>query len=395
MKKWQIIMIIITITILIIGAALTWLTIANSKAISKEEGLEFVKTSFQKDLKNAKNLSAAQLLIHSDKKNIHENYGFSKAGTPPDGNTPFHIASIGKTFTATLIGMLADQGQLSYSDPIANYLSPETLQGLFVFEGVDYKDQVTVEQLLRHTSGVADYFEDPVSSGLTMADLILNDKDRLWTPTELLAFSRDKQKSVSAPGKTTHYTDTGYILLGLIIEEVTDKPFHQNLNDSIFAPLEMADSYLMFYSEPKNQPKKPISQIWFKGTEISTYNSVSIDWSGGGIISTPEDLLKFYKGLREGRLVSPERLKAMEIITGEFRTGIHLGAGMMEFRFDEFFFLLKGMPYTKGHIGVLSTHMMYDPTNDTYIIANFGSTEFMQKSFELLIKLNSVLARIQ
>ncbi len=392
MKKW---LLIILIIIVIIGLALAWLMNQNSKPISKEEALEFVTNSFQKDLKNAKGISAAQLLIHSDKKGIHETYGFAKTGPAPDGNTPYHLASIGKTFTSTLIGMLADQGQLKYGDPIANYLSQETLQGLFVFEGVDYKDQVTVEQLLRHTSGVADYFDDPVTSGPTMSDLILNDKDHMWTPTQLLAFSRDKQKAFSAPGKTTHYTDTGYILLGLIIEKVTNKPFHQNLSDNIFTPLQMDDSYLTFYSEPKNQPKKPISEIWFKGTEVSTFNSLSIDWSGGGIISTPEDLLKFYKGLREGRLVSPERLEAMETITGKFRTGIHLGAGMMEVRFDEFFFLLKGMPYTTGHIGVLSTHMMYDPTNDTYIIANFGSTEFMEKSFQLLIKLNSVLTRIK
>lgn len=392
MKNW---LIIILIIITIIGAALAWLIINNSKPITKEEGLDFVKNAFQKDLKNAKGLSAAQLLIHSDKKGIHETYGFAKTGTPPDGNTPYHLASIGKTFTSTLIGMLADQGKLSYTDPIANYLSQETLQGLFVFEGVDYKDQVTVEQLLRHTSGVADYFDDPVSSGQTMSELILNDKDHMWTPKELLDFSRDKQKTFSAPGKTTHYSDTGYILLGLIIEKVTGKPFHQNLSDEIFTPLQMDDSYLTFYSEPKNQPKKPISEIWFKGTEVSTYNSLSIDWSGGGIISTPEDLLKFYKGLREGQLVSPERLEAMETITGKFRAGIHLGAGMMQLRFEEFFFLLKGMPRMNGHIGVLSTHMMYDPTNDTYIIANFGSTEFMEKSFQLLIKLNSVLTRIK
>jgi D-alanyl-D-alanine carboxypeptidase len=385
---------IIFIILILIGLAFAWLIKENSKPINKTSALELIKTTVQGDLKNAKNMTAAQILIHSDKLNIHENYSFSKTNTLPDGNTPFHIASIGKTFTATLIGILGDRGQLSIEDPISKYLSEDILQGLFVFEGVDYQKQVTIEQLLRHTSGVADYFEDPVTSGPMLGDLIINDKDHMWTPLELLAFSRDKQKTFSAPGKSAHYSDTGYILLGLIIEKVSGKAFHENLSDEIFTPLGMADSYLIFYSEPLNQPKKPLSQIWFKGTEVSTYKSLSIDWSGGGIITTPEDLLKFYKALREGKLITAERLAAMEVITGKFRAGIHLGAGIMEVRFEEFFFLLKGMPYTKGHIGVLSTHMMYDSVHDTYIIANFGSTEFMAQSFQLIIKILSTLNRI-
>ncbi len=392
MKKW---LKIIFIILIIISIGLAWFVKENSKPLSKSAALSLIESTFQNDLKNAKGFSAAQLLIHSDSLNIHENYGFSKMGTSPDGNTPFHVASIGKTFTAALIGLLAERGKLSYEDPISNYLPESVLKNLFVFEGLDHQKEVTIEQLLRHTSGVADYFADPVTSGPLMEQLILEEKDHLWTPMELIAFSRDKQTAFSAPGKSVHYTDTGYILLGLIIEKVSGKTFHENLTDEIFTPLAMDDSYLIFYSEPRHEPKKAISEIWFKGTEISKYNSLSVDWSGGGIISTPEDLLKFYKGLREGKLISAARLADMETITGKFQSGIHLGAGMMEFRFDEFFFLLKGMPYTKGHIGVLSTHMMYDPVHDTYIIANFGSTEFMPQSFQLIIKVLSYVNRIK
>lgn len=332
------------------------------------------------------------MLIHSDTLGIHETFGGSLI---PDGNTPFHIASIGKTFTATLIGILADRGLLDYGDLASQYLSEEILSGLFIYEGTDYQKNVTIDHLLRHTSGVADYYVDPVSEGSPMATLIVTDKNHLWTPLELIAFTRDKQKAFSAPGKIIHYTDTGYTLLGLIIEKVSGKIFHQNLTDHIFAPLAMDDSYLVQYSRPLNQPQKPLSEIWFKGTEVSSFNSLSVSWSDGGIVSTPENLLKFYKGLREERLLSAPRLAYMETLTGKFQRGIHLGAGMMEIRYEEFFFLLKNLPRTKGHIGSLSTHMMYDAIHDTYIIANFGSTDFMPQSFRLMINVLSIISRIK
>ncbi len=363
--------------------------------MDKSSALIQLKAIFQNNLKNAKKISEAQMLIHCDTLNIHESYGFSKTETPPDSATPFHVASIGKTFTATLIGILADRGALAYSSPISNFLPEEILNGLFVFNGVDYQKDVTVEHLLRHTSGIADYYVDAVSDGSLMETLIVEDKNHLWTPLELIAFTRDKQNAFSAPGKHIHYTDTGYTLLGLIIEKITGKPFHENLSDEIFTPLGMDDSYLVLYSEPKNQPKKLLSKIWFKGTEVSTFNSLSVSWADGGIVSTPDDLLKFYKALREGRLICAERLAEMETLTGKFQKGIYLGAGMMEIHYEDFFFLLKGLPHTKGHIGSLSTHMMYDPIHDAYIIANFGSTEFIPQSFRLMIKVLSVIKGIK
>jgi D-alanyl-D-alanine carboxypeptidase len=224
---------------------------------------------------------------------------------------------------------------------------------------------------------------------------VLQNPQYHWTPQTLLDFSRHQQSAVGIPGQVFNYSDTGYVLLGLIIEKVTGKSFAQNLADEIFLPLEMRDSYLMFYGDPQNTPKKDIEQIWFNGVEISRYESLSCDWSGGGIITTTADLLKFSHALRGGRLVSPNTLAAMDACPHKFRPGIFYGLGMMEIRFNEFFFLLGRLPKVKGHIGILATHMFYDPTQDAHILMNFGDNTRMVESFQALIKIENMLSRMR
>lgn len=396
MKK---VLIILLLVLVVLSVGFYILAKVSTSSISKDTAKKILNDLIVKDVEKSKDCTGATVLIYSDKLDLHEVYALERDNTgravniKPD--TPFHVASIGKTFTAVLIAKLQEAGRLKFSDKVSGYLDADTLKGLFVYDGVDYQSEVTIQQLLGHTSGVADYFADPVNNGKPVSDLILTDPNHLWTPMELIDFSRDNQKAINKPGASYHYSDTGYILLGLIIEKVTGKPFHENLKNEIFKPLQMDDSYLMFYSEPKNLPKKEIAKIWFHGTEVSKFNSLSVDWSGGGIISTVEDLLKFQKALREGRLVSKEVLSTMENYNNKFMTGIYYGLGMMQFRFEEYFFLLKGYPRMTGHMGILSTFMFYDDVHDAYVIINFGSDAHMQKSVQNIIKIVGTLDRIR
>ncbi|MCP3763334.1 serine hydrolase [Domibacillus sp. A3M-37] len=97
--------------------------------------------------------------------------------------------------------------------------------------------------------------------------MIISEPNKKWTPPELVDFTRKRQQAVGVPGQVFHYSDTGYILLGLLIEKVTGKPFHENLHERIFQPLNMNDSYLLYYSEPSN-PKKAIQDIWLNGSKL-------------------------------------------------------------------------------------------------------------------------------
>lgn len=357
------------------------------KEISKDAArVRFDKYFSKIQSKQAK--SSLQILVDSEKLDFRYDYSSNEL------NEPFHIASIGKVFTAVLIMILTERKGLSLQDPIAKYLTNAELERLFIFNGKDYSQEITVEQLVAHTSGIGDYFGDQVNSGLPMTKLIVSEPFKKWTPYELVDFTRERQHAVGIPGEVFHYSDTGYILLGLIIEKVTGKPFHDNLQDEFFIPLGMDDSYLLFYSKPAN-PQKPFQRIWLNGSDVTDNQSLSADWAGGGIISTPKDLLSFYKAFREGKLFSKQKIQLMENCQNKFRTGIHYGAGMMEIRFEEFFFLLKGLPRVKGHIGILSTHLFYDPSTETYMIMNFGSNKLMVQSFKALIEIVTQTKRVK
>lgn len=338
--------------------------------------------------KRIRNRSSLQVLAHSAKLGLSYHY------PPGSGDTPYHVASIGKVFTAALACTLAERGRLSLDDHIIRYLSPDRVENLFVHRGVDYSSRVTVRDLLAHTSGASDYFEDPVVKGIPFAKDILVNPDTFWTPDMLLDFSRNSQRAVGKPGDVFHYSDTGYILLGKIIEQVSGKPFHDHLRDEFFDPLGMRDSYLMFRSEPANRPKAPIQKAWLNGVEVSAFRSLSSDWAGGGIVSTASDLLKFQTALRKGGLVSFEMLRTMETCPNTFRTGIRYGLGMMEIRFEKLLFLLKGLPRVTGHTGIFATHMFYDGTSDTHVIMNFGNTALMPAGFRALIRIMNFVKKI-
>jgi D-alanyl-D-alanine carboxypeptidase len=359
---------------------------ASQRVITPKEAIEQLDQHLNK-VQSRNPSKPLQVKIVSQKKGL--DYSF-----PSESDSlPWHTASIGKVFTAVVIQMLAEEGKLSIQDPINRFFTSKDLERLFVFKGRDYAAEVTIEHLLGNTSGIADYFEGKTTGKENFIRDILTRRDHHWTPDELIEFTRQHQTAVAPPGRRFNYSDTGYILLGCLIEKVSGSSFHQNLHERFFEPLEMHDSYLMFFSQPKNKPAKPIQPAWLNGVEASGFESLSCDWAGGGIVTTTADLVKFNRALREGRLIQKPALTEMDTVAHKFRPGIYYGLGMMEIRFKDFFFLLGGLPRVKGHIGILATHMFYDPLNEAHIAMNFGDTSRMAESFRSLIAIENILMK--
>lgn len=328
----------------------------------------------------------------------------------------FHIASVGKLATATLVAQLVDRRAIGFDSRVADLLPRDELTGLFdTTTTTDAAGGATVDQLLSHTAGVADYFDGPVTSGRRMRELVVAERDRLWTPAGLLAFSRDRQRPVGRPGERFRYSDTGYVLLGRIVEEVTGRPFHRVLHERIFRPVGMLDSALLFHSVPdrdRDRETGPASSAASRDTgttapgrtviaplrlgrvEASRFTSLSCDWAGGGIISTPDDLLAFSRALHAGDLIAPETLAHLAEPRNRFRPGIRYGAGTMQLRFGGFSPFLAGLPRPVGHIGVLATHVFHDPVHDADIVLNFASTGEMRRSFMTLIEIERALQHV-
>lgn len=339
-------------------------------------------------------LSSALLTIHSDKTGYSEQFAVGTmrhaSDQPVRTDSPYHSASVGKTMCAAIFGMLVDEGKISYDDPIRTWLGDDVLQGLFVVDGTDYSSQVTIRHLLSHTSGAGDYFEGPVKSGQPMLELIAANPDRSFTPKELIAFTRDYQEPVGRPGQQFYYSDTSYILLGLILEAIEGQAYSAILEARLFEPLGMDDSYLMFSRE---EPADIVG-VYANGIDLSDRPALSVDWSGGGVVTTMDDLLTFMRALVNGSLLSDEAYGQMTDFAHRYEKGIYYGMGMMAFDFSELSFLLGSMSDVYGGVGATGTYVLYDPKEDTYYIANFGSLAYAEKSIEELVKIRMIYGRM-
>lgn len=384
--------------ILIIGVILGvgFMMIQSQKPLTKDQANTHFTNYFNKISQSPKDYSGVQALVYSPKLGSDWRFaeGVSKRAGKLTIDQPFHVASVGKLFTATILYQLNEEGKINLDTPIITVIGKEKLANLFVYGGVDYSDKVSFRQLISHTSGIADYFGGPVLSGETMPNLLEAQSDKVWQPQELLDFSINHQEAMFEPGKGYLYSDTGYVLLGLLIELIEGKSFETVLEDRFFKPLQMTDSYMSMRSSPLSGEVKPIADLWLNGVEFGDKNALSVDWAGGGVISTLDDLMKFSVALHSGSLISEASQNMMFSDANQFEQGIYTGDGGMTVRFKKFFPFFD-LPLVRGHIGILSTHLFYDPTTDTHIVLNFGSTSKMVPSFKALIDIVSVLKRVQ
>lgn len=300
---------------------------------------------------------------------------------------PFHAASVGKLVTAALVMQLCEADAVRPDTPVADVVPAAELAGLFL-----PGDPVTLEHLLTHTSGAADYFDGKVTSGVRVSQQVVTDPDRFWTPDELLAVSRERQRPVGRPGQRFHYSDTGYVLLGKVLEVVTGDPFHDLAHRRVLTPLGLHRTFLPFRSSPA-QGTTDLAPLYLGRTEVSRFRSLTCDWSGGGIAGTLDDLLVLSAALHHGTLIRPESLAFLARPRHAFRPGLDYGAGVMTVRFEGFAPWLRGQPRLQGHIGVTAAQLFHDPVHDADIALNFASTREMARSFRTLFEVVRLLGR--
>lgn len=237
----------------------------------------------------------------------------STSGGPLNPDSRFRLASITKLFTATVILQLVDEHKLSLDDTLAEILPGEKAAE------IPHADVVTVAALLDHTSGIRSFTDiDPFwdeaygNRGL----------DRIWKPEELVGYALKKNPyfEPGTPGKR-HYSNTNYVLLGMIIERITDKPLVENYRSRIFLPLALTDTILEGFEPGMDEVLHSFHRAgfgerllakrrgWVKtqqkgvfdlGASYQQYNSWA--WAAGGLSSNTADLNRFLEALRRDSL---------------------------------------------------------------------------------------------
>lgn len=236
------------------------------------------------------------------------------ATTPATPGTPFRIASITKSFTAVAVVQLASEGRVRLDDPAVEHLPTDLhdlVDRLHVLEGTSYGRRMTVRQLLTHASGLFDY-----ASCEQFYAAIAADPSHPWTPTQLLEGAAEWGTPHFAPGEgyAYAYSDTGYVLLGLVIEHLDGRPLHDAYRSRILDPLGMTSTYLEGYEEHRGPPMAHT----YQGDIDTTPIHGSADWAGGGLVSTTDDLVTFGRALFDGRLLDDHWLGTL--LDHEFRS---------------------------------------------------------------------------
>ncbi|MBS2551926.1 beta-lactamase family protein [Catenulispora sp. NL8] len=242
------------------------------------------------------------------------------APVPKDGE--FRIGSATKTFVATVILQLVDEGRLSLDDTVAHWLP-----GVVAGNGND-GGEITVRELLNHTSGIYDYTQDLAE--MTNAAAFQQDRFRTYSPEQLVAMAM-RHAPMAAPGTAFAYSDTDYVLAGMIVQRVTGRSWADEVNARIIAPLGLdhtvAPGTFPFIIGPHAEGYMSFGTG--KLLDVTAFNPSAADASGS-IISTADDLTRFYTALVGGRLLSPAQLAQMEttVPASALGPGVRYGLGL-------------------------------------------------------------------
>jgi D-alanyl-D-alanine carboxypeptidase len=304
---------------------------------------------------------------------------------PMTKDTPIYIASITKLYTATIIMRLYEKGALSLDDPMSRYLPEKLIRGIHVYKGKDYSNEITIKQLLSHTSGIADYYTEKPKGGKSLFDLFLQEPQRSWTVDETIARARNDLEPNFQPGTSASYSDTNFQLLGKIIEAITGKPLAIVYEDFIFHPLGLKHTWLIGRSEPKLAPSVVPADVFYKSINITNTRSNGAYWADGGIVSTAEEMIIFLKSLNEGRIVSRDTLKLMHR-WHKLQFPLQYGYGTMYFKLPQFISKVIKVPPLWGHSGSTGSFLYYSEDLNLYMAGSINQVDSKATPFKLMLK---------
>ncbi len=245
--------------------------------------------------------------------------GNNAATTPMTSDLLMGIGSATKIYTACTLLLMSEEGLLSLEDSIYKYLP--------AIPNVD--STITIRQLMQHTSGVYNFTDHP-----TYPSTLIAHSSETWRPDDV--FAAFVEAPYFSPGTAWTYSNTNYLLLGLILEKIKGKSIVELFHYYIFDPLDLHDTYFPIEESIPSNLAHPWSS--FFGTSLDLFElGISIDfacstaWTGGAIISTAKDLVRFSQAVYEGNLLSEASKAAMNdyLVVPDTFIGYDYGLGSM------------------------------------------------------------------
>lgn len=209
---------------------------------------------------------------------------------------PFRIASVTKSFVATAILRLHEMGQLSIDDPLEKHISEQHLQ--ILINGGYAPDSITLRHCLNHTNGLLDY---AMGDSRTYIEMAKNNPQKRWTRTEQLQLAMEIGPRTGNPGERYAYNDTGYILLGEIIESKMDTTLGNGLRQLLrFDELGLQTTWLETIDSARST--LPFVHPYFSNLDVLRWDPSTDLYGGGGLVSNTKELAAFIHALFNDRI---------------------------------------------------------------------------------------------
>ena len=273
--------------------------------------------------------------------------GSLETGQAPPMDGEVRVGSNTKTFVAVVVMQMVQEGKVGLDEPIETYLP-----GLIRGEGVD-GSRITVRQLLQHTSGLPEYTDTTPGSGD-----IFQIKDHYIPPRDLLDTALGKPAAFE-PGTQWAYTNTNYVVLGMLVERVSQRPVGEQIDQRIVKKLGLSHTYFPAPGEEKIRGTHPQGYHLSAGGKLEDITEMdpAWAWAAGAMVSTPSELNTFFQAVFDGRLLSQSSIDEMK--NGAVDASSHLGPGTV------YGLGLIGTPLSCGgtswgHGGTIHGYQTYD-----------------------------------
>ncbi len=287
-------------------------------------------------------------------------------GSTTDGPAThaFRTASITKTFTSALVLLLVEEGVLTLDDRLTTYLSKEICDRIHVYEGISFGPDITIAQLLRHRSGVFDY-----ATNAQFFEEVISTPTRKWTALDLLGVAVRWGTPYFRPDEGVAYSDTGYVLLAMIIEAATGSSLASAYRDRLLDPLALKHTYL---EGQEASVDWPVSHAFSGAMDTACFDPSFDTFGGGGLVSTAADLDHFIGSLLGGSVFAKEEtLRSMmlgtDAPTGTGTRKTRTAAGLSAFSIEDNLFW--------GHLGHWNSFMLRSVETDIVICGTFNQAD--------------------
>ena len=299
-------------------------------------------------------------------------------GTPAHPGSRYPIASITKLYTATVTMRLVEEGRLRLEDRMIDLLPTEVTSRLHVRKGIDRSDTITVENLLSHTSGLADYYGEAPKGSRSPEERLLAGEEAPVPFEEVVRLIRDDlpphfdPQPVGLRRRKAHYADTNYQLLGAIVEAVSGQPIAALFDEILFTPLGLDDTSSFPHPPRSGSSPEPEAKIWADGVVLRPSEALRFQKAEGGIISTVADQLDFITALVGGDIFAdPSTWTRMSSGFNRVFFPIEYGLGVMRYAPPRWMSPAYRIPALLGHSGSTATWLFHCPELDVAVAGAF------------------------